>query len=362
MRVALVHYWLVGDRGGEKVLKALYEMYPTATIFTHVFDRAAVNPIFQNADVRTSMVQTLPFARSKYQLYLPFMPMALEGLDLQGYDLVISTESGPAKGVIPAPQARHFCYVHSPMRYIWNMYAESMRRSNIAVRTLFPAISNYLRTWDVASAARVDAFAANSHAVKARIARYWRRDAEVIAPPVAVQDFPVTPQHEGFYLYVSELVDYKRADLVVDAFTASGRPLVVIGDGPQMKALRARAGANVKLLGRVDFASLRAHYAACRAFVFAAEEDFGIVPVEAMACGKPVIAFGKGGALDTVRPGVSGLLFPDQTPQALNAAIAAFEDNAGAFDPHAIRAHAETFDVPVFKAKMAAALDRLMGA
>lgn len=361
MRVALVHYWLVGDRGGEKVLKALYEMYPGATVFTHVFDPNAAPACFRTADVRTSFIDRLPAAQSKYQLYLPFMPMALEGLDLQDFDLVISTESGPAKGIIPAPHARHFCYVHSPMRYIWNMYADSMRRSNFAIRTLFPAIANYLRTWDVASAARVDAFAANSNAVKARIARYWRRDAEVIHPPVAVQDFSLTPTHEGFYLYVSELVDYKRADLVVDAFTASKRPLIVIGDGPQMPLLRERAGPNVTLLGRVDFTTLRAHYAACRAFVFAAEEDFGIVPVEAMACGKPVIAFGKGGALDTVKPNVSGLLFQEQTVSALNAAVEAFEAAPAQFDPHAIRAHAEGFDTPVFKNAMARAIERLVG-
>jgi glycosyltransferase involved in cell wall biosynthesis len=360
MRVALVHYWLVGDRGGEKVLRALYEMFPGATVFTHVFDPDRAHAIFRTADVRTSAIAQLPFARSKYQVYLPFMPMALEGLDLQDFDLVISSESGPAKGVIPAPHAKHFCYVHSPMRYIWNMYADSLKRANWAVRTLFPPIATALRTWDVASAARVDAFAANSHAVKARIARYWRRDADVIAPPVAVEDFPVSASHEGFYLYVSELVDYKRADIVVDAFTAANRPLVVIGDGPQMRDLRARAGPCVRLLGRVDFATLRAHYAACRAFVFAAEEDFGIVPVEAMACGKPVIAFGKGGALDSVKPGVSGMLFDHQTPAALNAAVAAFEETADRFDPHAIRAHAETFDVSVFKAKMQTALTRLM--
>jgi glycosyltransferase involved in cell wall biosynthesis len=360
MRVALVHYWLIGDRGGEKVLTALYQMFPGATVFTHVFDPAAAPAAFRNADVRTSFIAKLPFARTKYQVYLPFMPMALEGLDLQDFDLVISAESGPAKGVIPHPTARHFCYVHSPMRYIWNMYAESLRRSNPAIRALFPVISNYLRTWDVASAARVDAFAANSSIVQARIARYWRRESEIIHPPVSVGDFTFSPQHEGFYLYVSELVDYKRADIVVDAFTASGRPLVVIGDGPSMKALRARAGPNVKLLGRVRFDSLRAHYAACRAFVFAAEEDFGIVPVEAMACGKPVIAFGKGGALDTVKPGLSGMLFYSQTPEALNAAVSAFEGQTGAFDPHAIRAHAETFDVDVFKTKMQAAIARLV--
>lgn len=361
MRVALVHYWLIGDRGGEKVLKALYEMFPQAVIFTHVFDRDAVNPIFHNAPVRTSSIARLPLAKSKYQLYLPFMPMALEGLDLQDFDLVISTESGPAKGIIPAPHAKHFCYVHSPMRYIWNMYADSMRRSNIAVRTLFPLFANHLRTWDVTSAARVDTFAANSSAVQARIARYWRRDSEIIPPPVATADFPLTPQHEGFYLYVSELVDYKRADIVIDAFSAAKRPLVVIGDGPQMRELRRRAGHTVKFLGRVDFATLRAHYAACRAFVFAAEEDFGIVPVEAMACGKPVIALGKGGALDTVKPGLSGILFPEQSAQALNAALSAFEANASAFDPYRIRAHAETFDVRVFKAQMAQAISRLIG-
>lgn len=360
MRVALVHYWLIGDRGGEKVLRALYEMFPGATIFTHVFDPERAHPIFRTADVRQSGIAKLPFARSKYQVYLPFMPMALEALDLQAFDLVISSESGPAKGVIPGPHAKHFCYVHSPMRYIWNMYAESLQRSNFAVRTLFPPIATALRAWDVASAARVDAFAANSHEVKARVRRYWRRDAEVIAPPVAVKDFPLSPDHEDFYLYVSELVDYKRADIVVDAFTANKRPLVVIGDGPQLRDLRARAGPNVRLLGRVEYAVLRAHYAACRAFVFAAEEDFGIVPVEAMACGKPVIAFGKGGARDTVLPGVSGLLFELQTPASLNAAVDAFEADAARFDPHAIRAHAETFDEAIFKTKMQAALTRLM--
>jgi glycosyltransferase involved in cell wall biosynthesis len=360
MRVALVHYWLVNDRGGEKVLKAFYDLFPDATIFTHVVDPKKMPADLADARIETSFVSKVPFAKSKYQLYLPFMPAALEALDLSGYDLVISSESGPAKGVLPAPNATHICYVHSPMRYIWNMYAESMRRANPVVRALFPWISNYLRLYDVTSAARVDQFVANSHNVAARVRRYWRRDADVLHPPVAVEDFTFSPKHEGFYLYVGELVDYKRADVIVDAFTKLGAPLVVIGSGPDEKRIRRSAGANITFLGRTDFATLRDHYERCRAFVFAAEEDFGIVPVEAMACGKPVIAFGKGGALETVIEGATGMFFHEQTPAAVVEAVRAFEANASGFDPHAIRAHAETFATPLFKAKFLRLVEQAM--
>ncbi len=357
MRIALVHYWLVRERGGEKVLHALHELYPEAVIFTNVHDPAQT-PSFAKAEVRTSFIQNLPFAKQAYQNYLPLMPAALEALDLSEFDLVISSESGPAKGILPHPKATHLCYVHSPMRYVWNMYSDYMRRSNPLVRTAFPMIANYLRMWDVTSAARVDGFISNSHNVAQRVQRYWRRDSDVLHPPVDIDAFTRHDSHEGFYLYVGELVDYKRADIVVDAFARGSRKLVVIGGGKAAEDLKQRGGANVEVLGRVDLATLRQYMARCRAVVFSAEEDFGIVPLEAMACGKPVIAYGAGGALESVIGGKTGLFFKEQTPQAVSEAIDLFESTESRFDPGAIRAHAETFATPVFKAKFKAMVER----
>lgn len=359
MRIALVHYWLVRERGGEKVLHALHELYPDAVIFTNVYDPEAT-PSFAKAEVRTSFVQNLPFAKKNYQAYLPLMPAALEALDLSEFDLVISSESGPAKGVLAAPNATHLCYVHSPMRYVWNMYSDYMRRSNPLVRTAFPFVANYLRMWDVTSAARVDHFIANSHNVAGRVRRYWGRRADVLPPPVDIDAFSPSQSHDGFYLYVGELVDYKRADIVVDAFAGSKRRLVVIGGGKAADELARRGGDNVQVLGRVDADALRWHYANCRAVVFSAEEDFGIVPLEAMACGKPVIAYGAGGALESVIDGKTGLFFDTQSAQAVREALDAFEASEARFDAGAIRAHAETFATPVFKAKFKAMVERTL--
>jgi glycosyltransferase involved in cell wall biosynthesis len=359
MRVALIHYWLVNDRGGEKVLKAIHELYPDATIFTHVLDRRKA-PAFADAEIETTAIQKLPFARSLYQLYLPLMPTALEAVDLSGYDLVISSEAGPAKGVLPHPGALHVSYVHSPMRYIWNMYAAHMRGANPVIGALFPFISNYLRMWDVTTAARVDHFVANSHNVAGRIRRYYRRDAAVVHPPVDVDAFSLSTRSEDYYLAVGELVDYKRTDILVEAFARMKKHLVVIGGGKALSSLRARGGAHVHFLGRADFATLKQHYADCRALVFAPEEDFGIVPLEAMASGKPVIAYGRGGALETIVPGQTGLFFNAQTPEAVIAAVEAFEAQRSRFDPHAIRAHAEGFATPVFKSRFKAQVEQAL--
>jgi glycosyltransferase involved in cell wall biosynthesis len=359
MRIALVHYWLVRERGGEKVLKAIHDIYPDATIFTNVHDPART-PAFANAKVETTFIQKLPFAKSLYQNYLPFMPAALEALDLSAFDLVISSESGPAKGVLARPGATHISYVHSPMRYIWNMYPDYMRNANPMVRAVFPFVANYMRMWDVTSAARVDHFVANSYNVAARVRRYWNRPSDVIHPPVELGAFQATSAHDGSYLYVGELVDYKRADILVDAFARMKRRLVVVGGGKDSEALRKRGGDSVQFLGRVDGAQLRAAYANCRAVMFAADEDFGIVPLEAMASGKPVIAFAAGGALESVIEGKTGLFFPEQTPDSVIAAVEAFEANPGRFDPGAIRAHAETFATPVFQAKFKALVERAL--
>ncbi|HLN24231.1 MAG TPA: glycosyltransferase [Patescibacteria group bacterium] len=358
MRVALIHYWLVKSRGGEKVLDALCELFPDADIFTHVYDPAAVSETIRRHTVHTTFIHKLPGAIRHYQTYLPLMPLALEALDLRAYDLVISSESGPAKGVLVSPETLHVCYCHTPMRYIWDLYHDYRASAGPLTRLLMPPLVHYLRLWDVVSANRVDQFIANSSAVARRIQRHYRRPSRIIHPPVDVDAFVPVAQPDDFYLVVGQLVPYKRAELAVEAFNRLGRKLVVIGDGPQLKALRAQAGPMVSILGPQPFSVLRDHYARCRALVFPGEEDFGIVPVEAMASGRPVIALRKGGALDTVVEGLSGLFFDRPEPQSLMDAVIRFEAAEHDFDSAAIVAHARQFDRSRFLAEMREVLDR----
>jgi glycosyltransferase involved in cell wall biosynthesis len=361
MRVAIVHYWLVGMRGGEKVIEALCEMFPQADIFTHVYVPEAVSDTIRAHRVTTSFINALPASARLYKRYLPLMPLALEQLDLRDYDLVISSESGPAKGVIPPPATRHLCYCHSPMRYLWNMFHDYRRQSGLLTRLMMPPLAHYLRLWDTVSASRVDRYVANSNAVAGRIRRYYGREAEIVWPPVDVDAFhPVGDDQRGDYmLMVGELVAYKRPELAVEAFNRMGRKLVVIGGGEMLGRIRRLAGPTITVLGPAPFADLRHHYAHCQALIFPGEEDFGIVPVEAMASGRPVIAYGRGGATETVRPGVSGVLFDEQTVDALIDAVEGFRD--GDFDPAAIVSHARGFSRDVFMAGMRAQIDRLMG-
>jgi glycosyltransferase involved in cell wall biosynthesis len=351
-RVALVHYWLVGMRGGEKVLEAICRMFPQADIFTHVADLPSLSDRLRRHPIHETWIAGLPAARRLYQAYLPLMPRALEALDLSGYDLVISSEAGPAKGVIAPPDAFHLCYCHSPMRYLWDQYHTYRAGTGPAQRAAMSVFAHGLRQWDVTSAARVDAFAANSAHVAARIDKYWRRPATVVHPPVAVEDFaPVPGGPAEFYLWAGELAPYKRPDLAIEAFRRLGLPLVVIG-GPDktVAALKATAPANVTFLGKAPFPVLKDHLARCRALVFPGEEDFGIVPVEAMASGRPVIAYGRGGALDTVIDGQTGLLFPAQSVEALVDAVERFE--AGRLwqvKAAALTAHAQRFSEAAFQ-------------
>lgn len=361
-RVALVHYWLVTMRGGERVLEALCDLYPDADIYTHVYDPASVSEKIRRHRVHTSFIDRLPFSRRHYSAYLPLMPFALEQLDLSGYDLVISSESGPAKGVIVGENAVHLCYCHTPMRYLWNMYHEYRRTAGRLQRLVMPLVMPALRQWDAATAQRVDGFVANSRTVARRIAKYYRRDAVVINPPVRTEAFSVVPETGDYYLLLGQLVPYKRADLAVEAFNRLGRRLVVIGDGPDLKRLRAMAGGNVEILGPRPFAELKGWLERCRALVFPGEEDFGIVPVEAMAAGRPVIAYGRGGAAETVRHGETGLLFDEQTADALVDAVRSFEANADSFDRQAIRAWAEHFSEDRFKREMKAFIDAALEA
>jgi glycosyltransferase involved in cell wall biosynthesis len=348
MRVAIIHYWLVGMRGGEKVLEAICKIYPQADIYTHVYDKASISAAINSHTIYPTFINSLPYAKRMYKKYLPLMPMALEQLDLSQYDLVISSESGPAKGVIPNSPAVHICYCHSPMRYVWNMYHEYYRKSGIMTRLMMPPLAHRLRAWDIGTASRVDHFAANSVTVANRIRSYYRRDADVIHPPVDTQAFRPVPMQEvgDYYLMVGELVGYKRPDLAVEAFNLMKKKLVVIGGGEMLDYLRKIAGPTVTIMGSQSFDVLKYHYARCRALIFPGEEDFGIVPLEAMASGRPVIAFGRGGATETVIEGRTGVFFKDQTVETLIDAIDRLERMD--FDPADAVTRAADFATPVF--------------
>lgn len=353
MKIAIVHYWIMSWRGGEKVLEALVKRFPDADVYTHVYDPevVAASPL-AGKTLRTTFIHRLPFAKRLYQKYLPLMPIALEQLDLSGYDLVISTESGPAKGVIVPPETAHICYCFTPMRYVWDMYHEYLAHAGWFTRLMMRPLIHYLRLWDRLSADRVDHFLADSAFVARRINKFYRRDAEVLYPPIEIDEFQQSESHEGFYLIVGALVRYKKADLAVRAFNRLGLPLVVIGDGELYDEIRAMAGPNIKVLGRQSRAVILDHYRRCKALLFPGVEDFGIVPLEAMASGKPVIAYARGGALETVIDGITGLHFHAQTEDALIAAVQRIEDGEIRFQAGAIRSHAARFDIAHFNEQL----------
>jgi len=349
-RTAIIHYWLVGMRGGERVLEHICRLHPNADIFTHVVDREALSPYLRERTIKTSFISRLPAARRHYQKYLPLMPLALEALDLGSYDLVISAEAGPAKGVIVRPDATHVTYCHSPMRYIWDQYHLYKRNAGLASRLAMPMLAPGLRLWDTASACRTDRIMANSRFVQGRVAKFWGRLSTVVYPPVDVSLFRPTDAIQDHFLWVGQLTAYKRPDIAIDAFNRSGLPLLVIGDGEMRAELAARAKPNIRMITRASFDELRAAYASARALVFTAEEDFGLVPIEMMASGRPVIAYGRGGALETVVEGETGLFFHDQTPEALIGAIEAFEAWISHFDPSASIRRAASFNPEAFAA------------
>jgi glycosyltransferase involved in cell wall biosynthesis len=350
-RCAIVHYWLLNMRGGEKVVEALCRLLPDADVFTLFYDPDRVSETIRRHSVRASFLQ--PF-RKAYRSLLPLMPLALESFDLRGYDLIVSSESGPAKGVITSSTARHICYCHTPMRYLWDLYPayrNEWTRSGWK-RALIAPCANYLRLWDYASAARVDQFVANSENVQRRIWKTYRRESRVIRPPVAVEKF-YWKQPEDYYLMVSELVPYKRVDAAVRAFNQNGRKLRVVGGGPEYKALKRSAEGNIEFCGRVPEEDLRELYARCRAFLMPGEEDFGIAAVEALASGKPVIALARGGALDIV-PDFGGLLYDD--PEGLPQSIERWDELEQQLDPRALQDYAAQFSESEFQRQMKAIL------
>ncbi|MGH9557734.1 MAG: glycosyltransferase [Bryobacteraceae bacterium] len=353
MRVAIVHYWLLGMRGGEKVLEALCRIFPEADIFTLFYDPGRVSPPIRSRRVQASFLN--PFRRY-YRSLLPLMPIALEHFDLRGYDLILSSESGPAKGVIAPSGARHVCYCHTPMRYLWDLYPEYLHewtRSRIK-RAIMAPFANYLRLWDFAAAARVDDFVANSENVRRRIWKTYRREATVIHPPVAVEQFRCEPP-EDYYLIVSELVPYKRVGLAVRVFSKNGRKLRIAGDGPEFARLKKQSASNIEFCGRVTGDELRKLYARCRAFIMPGEEDFGITAVEAIASGKAVIALGRGGVTEIVPPEGS-FSYDSPLEASLEGAIRGFE-RAEAEVPHAmLQSAAQKFSEAEFERKMRAFL------
>jgi glycosyltransferase involved in cell wall biosynthesis len=353
MRVAIVHYWLLNMRGGEAVVEALCRLLPEADLFTLFYDPERVSSAIRSHKVTASFLN--PFRR-QYRSLLPLMPLALEHFDLRGYDLVISSESGPAKGVLVPSTARHVCYCHTPMRYLWELYPAYLHEWTASSwkRALMAPLANYLRVWDYAAAARVDEFVANSQNVRRRIWKTYRREAQVIYPPAAVETFYWKPAQD-YYLIVSELVPYKRIDIAVRAFSKTGRKLRVAGDGPEFGNLKSLARPNVEFCGRVSNQELRELYAHCAALIVPGEEDFGITPVEALASGKPVIALERGGVLESVpaKNPLGGVFYQSDLEQALDR----FEKIRSRFSPVELQAYAAKFSENKFAAQMRSLLN-----
>ena len=358
LNIALVHDWLTSHAGGERVLLEMSEIFPKAPIFTSVFDPKGACP-FKNKDVRPSFLQKFPLLKSKRELLVPLTPFAFEQIDLSKFDLILSSCSMASKGVLSKPGSIQICYCHTPSRYLWEPEVDSRARSGF-FSSLRQNTAHKMRIWDRVAADRVDYFFANSKYVAGRIKKYYKRDSIVIYPPVDVEAYePVNKSDiKDYFLFVSRLVRYKKCDLVIDAFNDLGLPLKIIGQGPDKKYLQKKAKGNIEFLGYLSNEEVKKYYQEAKAFVFAAEEDFGIVPVEAMACGRPVIAYSGGGVKESVVDGVTGVLFDEQTPQCLIEAINNFDPDK--FDPVKVRNHAKKFSKEVFKKKYLEAIEKIL--
>ncbi len=361
-KVAVIHEWLASCDGSEKVVQQILNIYPHAHLYSLVdFLPAHQRAFIQEKSVTTSFIQQLPFAKRSFRSYLPLMPLAVEQFDLSAYDLIISSHHAVAKGVITRPDQLHICYVHTPLRYGWefqHQYLHHARLEKGAKSWFVRAVLHYIRLWDVMSANRVDRYVANSRYVARRVEKTYRRSVDVIYPPVDTQRFVADVKRDDFYLTVSRFVPYKRLDLIVEAFNQLGLPLVVIGDGNSRSALEQAAKHNIQFLGRQPDDVVEDYMQRCRGFIFSSEEDFGITPVEAQSAGAPVIAYAKGGQAETVVHGETGLLFLEQTVESLVASVRALHSRETRFDPEVLRAHAEKFAVPCFRARFEAFVEQ----
>ena len=364
-RVAVIHDWLPLVGGAERVLEQILELYPNADIYT-LFDSVSRDdaPFLKNRNIITSGLQKLPRIEKYYRNLLPLLPYTIEQFDLRHYELIISSSSAVAKGVISSPDQLHVCYCHSPMRYAWDLQAHYLKHTGLSsgLRSIFIRyVLHKMRIWDVVSSNRVDAFIANSSYIAERINKTYRRESTVINPPVNIARFQIQTKKEDFYLAASRQVPYKRIDLIVEAFKqCPDKQLIVIGDGPEHKKIKALAGANVQILGFQSDAVLVDYMRRAKAFLFAAQEDFGILPVEAQACGTPVIAYGRGGARETVIDKRTGLLFDEQTVPSLLDAIERFERLKDQFNANEIRQHATSFSEEHFKQNFKVFIDQKM--
>lgn len=360
MKTALIHYWFYGMRGGEKVVAEILRLFPNADLFTHLFIPDQLEPIIVQRTVTTTFINRLPLAGKLFQAYLPLMPVALKRLDLSEYDLIISSESGPAKGIVKRHDACHICYCHTPMRYIWDQQAIYLEQTGILKRWYLKRITPYLRRWDLWSAGQVDYFIANSGNVRQRIERIYGRESTVIYPPVAIDKFQPVTGKDDYFIMAGQLVPYKRPDLAITAFNRLGLPLKVVGAGPELGKLKSRAQNNIEFTGYVSDAELSSLLAGARALIFPGEEDFGIISVEAQAAGTPVIALGKGGVLETVLgrhyndpistgEGLTGLFFSRPLFQDLISAVNKFITIEHLIRPEVCQKQAAQFSVDRFR-------------
>lgn len=352
MKIALIHDYLVQYGGAERVLECFSELFPHAPIHTLVYDRKAMHGVFDDKDIRTSFLQRFPFAQKQHRLFPLLMPLAIEQFNLSRYDIVLSDSSSYAKGVITNPATIHICYMHTPMRYAWDdcqKYTEDFGFPKI-IKKFVPFAMNYIRLWDKTSSDRVDRFIANSNFVAKRIKKYYRKDSIVINPPVAVDNFYISQSRGNYFLMVGRLIAYKRHDIAIQAFNKLKLPLKIIGRGPEMKRLEKLAGPNIEFLGRVSEKDLPKYYAECRAFIFPQEEDFGIVAMEAMASGRPLIAYRGGDIVEHMEEGKTGIFFEKQRPEDIIGAVEKFREEN--YDPRYIRSRVLKFDREIFKCKI----------
>jgi len=352
MRIALVHDYLVQYGGAERVLECFTELFPYAPIFTLVYDQEAMHGKFSDKDIRTSFIQKIPFAKKRHRVFPEFMPMAIEQFDFSNYDIVLSDSSSYAKGIVTKPETLHICYMHTPMRYAWDdcqKYTSDFYFPSF-IKKLIPFVMNYIRMWDRTSVDRVDKLIANSNFVAKRIQKYYKKEAEVIHPPVNVKDFYAGKGEGKYFLMVGRILAYKKFDIAVEAFNELGLPLKIIGRGPEMKKLQKLAKANIDFLGRVPDEELAKYYADCQAFIFPQEEDFGIVAVEAMASGRPVVAYRGGDIPEHIEEKTMGVFFDEQSAESLIEAVKKVQILT--FDSNYIRSKALKFDREIFKTRI----------
>jgi len=351
MKIAIIHDWLTGMRGGEKCLEVFCELFPEADIFTLIHNKGTVSPVIEKMNIRTSFLQKFTGIKDNYRSYLPLFPAAINGFDLKGYEFILSSSHCVAKGVRIPKGALHICYCYTPMRYAWLFFDEYFGKYNPVKKAAIKTVTNYLRNWDLKTNSDVDFFAAISDNIRLRIERLYNRQAKVIYPPVDTGHFVLSEKDNEYYLIVSALVPYKRVDIAVEAFNRLDKRLIVVGTGNCQDELKKKSGNNIEFAGWADDNALKEYYKNCRALIFPGEEDFGIVPLEAQSCGKPVIAFAKGGALETLTE-ETAVFFKNQSVPALIEAVNEFESKKNTFSPETIRNNSLRFDREIFKEKI----------